>query len=221
MPSAERTLRQAIVRACQEMNASGVNQGTSGNISARWRDGVLITPSGIPYAALKPSHIVRLAMDGKLTGRHAPSSEWRFHRDILARRAEVGAVVHTHSPAATALAICGREIPAVHYMIAAAGGPTIRCAAYATYGTQKLSDNALKALKGRTACLLANHGVIATGPTVEKALWLASEVETLARQYVLALKVGKPRILSNAEIARVVSKFETYGPQALPQGNSQ
>ena len=220
MPSTARSLRQAIVQACIEMNASGVNQGTSGNVSARWRDGLLITPSGIPYTALKPTDIVRLAMDGTPTGRHPPSSEWRFHRDILARRPDVGAVVHTHSRAATALAICGREIPAVHYMIAAAGGPTIRCAAYATYGTQKLSDNALKALQGRAACLLANHGVIATGPTVEKALWLAGEVETIARQYILALGVGKPRILSNAEIARVVAKFKTYGPRTLPDSNN-
>ncbi|MGE5767011.1 MAG: class II aldolase/adducin family protein [Bacteroidota bacterium] len=198
------------------MNASGINQGTSGNVSARCGGTLLITPSGLPYDAMTPDDIVAMPLDrddGSHEGGLAPSSEWRFHHDILWARPEVGAVVHTHSTYATALAICGREIPAVHYMIAAAGGPTIRVAPYATYGTAELSRNALEALEGRSACLLANHGVIATGPTLGRALWLAGEVETLAKQYVLAQALGKPRILPDDEIARVVEKFKSYGPK--------
>lgn len=196
------------------MNASGLNQGTSGNVSARSGEYLLITPSGLPYGEMTPETIVAMPLDrddGSFEGDLAPSSEWRFHLDIVRARPEVGAVVHTHSTYATALAICGREIPAVHYMIAAAGGPTIRIAPYATYGTAELSRNALTALEGRSACLLANHGVIATGPSLKRALWLAGEVETLARQYVLAETLGSPRILPDDEIACVVEKFKGYG----------
>ena len=199
------------------MNASGINQGTSGNVSARCGGALLITPSGLPYDAMTPDDVVAMPLDrddGSFEGDLVPSSEWRFHHDILRARPEVGAVVHTHSTYATALAICGREIPAVHYMIAAAGGPTIRVAPYATYGTDELSENALKALEGRSACLLANHGVIATGTTLRRALWLAGEVETLAKQYVLAQALGEPRILPDDEIARVMEKFKSYGPRA-------
>lgn len=211
MKKAERKLRRAIIDTCLRMNREGINRGTAGNVSVRWGDGLLITPSGLPYEQLTVDDIVYLDHEGRHDPAQLPSSEWRFHRDIVRHREEVGAVVHTHSLYASVLAIRGMEIPAVHYMIAAAGGPTIRCAPYATFGTAELSEHALRALDGRKACLLANHGVIATGPSLDKALWLASEVETLARQYVLSLQIGGPNILPDDEIARVVEKFKSYG----------
>jgi L-fuculose-phosphate aldolase len=219
MDKAERELRCGIVEACRSMNATGINQGTSGNISARYNNTMLITPSGVPYEELAPEDIARMPVDGEYgawEGPMQPSSEWRFHLDIMRSRADVGAVVHTHSTYATTLAICGKEIPAIHYMIAAAGGPSIRVAPYATYGTKELSDNALKALEGRTCCLLANHGLIATGPSLKKAMWLAVETETLARQYYLALAIGGVRILPETEIANVIERFKSYGPR--PKG---
>lgn len=211
MKKTERKLRRAIIDTCLRMNREGINQGTAGNVSARWGDGLLITPSGLPYEQLTVDDIVYLDRAGRHDATQLPSSEWRFHRDIVRGREDVGAIVHTHSLYASVLAIRGMEIPAVHYMIAAAGGPTIRCAPYATFGTAELSEHALRALDERKACLLANHGVIATGPTLDKALWLAGEVETLARQYVLSLQIGGPNILPDDEIARVVEKFKTYG----------
>lgn len=207
-------LRREIVAACIEMNRRGINQGTSGNVSVRVKEGFLLTPSGIPYDETKPADIVLMRPDGSHVGRRKPSSEWRFHRDIMGKRPEVGAIVHTHSMFATTLSCLGLEIPAVHYMIAAAGGSTIRCAPYATYGTQAVADLALEALEGRNACLLANHGMIVLGPTLKKAMWLAVEVETLAAQYWRALQIGKPNILSDAEIARVMDKFRGYGQVA-------
>lgn len=209
-------LRRRIVETCRRMNALGINQGTSGNVSARVRGGLLITPSGVPYEALTPAGIVAMAADGTVKGEAngggKPSSEWRFHVDILAARPDAGAIVHTHSVHATALSCLRRDIPAFHYMVAVAGGDTIRCAGYATFGTQALSDNALAALEGRRACLLANHGVIATGKDLAAALALAVEVETLAQQYLLALQTGKPTILGVAEMRRVIEKFRSYGP---------
>ena len=214
MKQTELALRREVIETCRKMTAIGINQGTSGNVSVRFGDGLLITPSGMDYDALKPEDIVLVRADGSHAGRHKPSSEWRFHRDILVRRGEVGAVVHAHSLYATALAILGMEIPAVHYMIAAAGGNTIRCAPYATYGSQELSDHALAALEGRKACLLANHGVIATAPSLAKALWLAKEVEVLAQQYLLSLQIGRPTILPDDEVDRIMEKFQSYGPQS-------
>ena len=208
-------LRREIVAACQDMNRRGINQGTSGNISARVAEGLLITPSGLPYDEMKPADIVPMKKDGTHAGRLKPSSEWRFHTSIMATRPEVGAVVHTHSMFATTLSCLGLEIPAVHYMIAAAGGSNIRCVPYITYGTQELADAALKALEGRNACLLANHGMIVVGPTLKKAMWLAVEVETLAAQYWRALQVGKPNILTDAQIKTVMEKFQTYGQPQL------
>lgn len=219
MSKEELELRKGIIAACRAMNALGVNQGTSGNISARYRDVMLITPTSVPYEDLKPAHIAAMPIDGEYgswKGPLSPSSEWRFHLDIMRSRPEVGSVVHTHSVYATTLAICDREIPAIHYMVAAAGGPNIRVAPYATYGTKELSDHALQALEGRTCCLLRNHGVIATGPAVTRALWLAVEIETLARQYCLSLAVGGAQILPDDEIARVVEKFRGYGPRPTP-----
>jgi len=217
MNDTENECRAAIVSACRRMGALGINQGTSGNISCRWAQGLLITPSGLDYETMTPDDIVFMDMTGRHKADQIPSSEWHFHRDILRARAEVNAVVHAHPVYCTALAIARREIPAVHYLLAAAGGPSIRCAPYATYGTEELSRHALVALEGRLACLLANHGLIACGPSLSKALWLAAEVETLARQYIAALQVGEPRILPDDEIARVVEKFKTYGPRQKPR----
>jgi len=210
-------LRREIVAACQDMNRKGINQGTSGNISARVAEGFLITPSGLPYDEMKPADIVLMKTDGSHVGQRKPSSEWRFHTSIMATRPEVGSVVHTHSMFATTLSCLGLEIPAVHYMIAAAGGSNIRCAPYITYGTQELADAALKALDGRNACLLANHGMIVVGPTLKRAMWLAVEVETLAAQYWRALQIGKPNILTEAQVLTVMEKFKTYG-QPQPAG---
>lgn len=211
--SSEADLRAAIVEAMRRLETAGLNQGTSGNVSVRWGDGLLITPSGIPSDALRAGDVVRLGPDGTSSGPLAPSSEWRFHRDILAARPELGAVVHAHPPHATAFAICRRDVPAAHYMIAAAGGPTIRCARYATFGTQALSDHALEALKDRTACLLGQHGQISLGKDLEHALWTAIEVETISRMYVQALTLGEPPVLSDEEMARVIDQMKrmSYG----------
>jgi L-fuculose-phosphate aldolase len=204
-------LRERIVAAARRMNALGINQGKSGNVSARVEDGFLVTPSGLAYDELMPADIVHVGAGGHATGHRNPSSEWRMHRDIYARRPESGAVVHTHSPFATTLACLGRGIPAIHYEVAFAGGSDIRCAPYATFGTQELSDAALQALEGRRACLLAHHGVIAFGESLEEALRLAEKVEAMARLYWQALQVGEPAILDEAEMARVVARFATYG----------
>lgn len=207
----ELPLRKEILATALAMNARGINRGTSGNVSARWKSGFLITASGLPYEKSKPSDVVFVNAGGESQGTRMPSSEWRFHHDIYRSRADAQAVVHTHSSFATTLACLGREVPAFHYMIAVAGGTSIRCAPYATFGTQALSDNALKALAGRTACLLANHGMIAIGRSLEKALSLAVEVEALCEQYWRALQIGEPTILPDAEMAVVLEKFKTYG----------
>ena len=212
----EATLRRDIVAQAQAMNALGINQGTSGNISARCGDTMLITPSATPYDAMQPDQIAAMPLDGDgaWTGPLKPSTEWRFHRDILRARPDASAVVHTHATYCTTLAILRREIPAVHYMIAAFGGATIRCAPYALYGTAELAAHALDALEDRNACLLANHGMIVTGPTLAKAMWLAVELETLAKQYCLALQLGAPVILTDAEIAATMRGFASYGLQS-------
>jgi L-fuculose-phosphate aldolase len=194
------------------MNQLGINQGTSGNISLRHDEGMLITPTSIPYEAMRPEQIVFTGLDGSFNSSQRPSSEWRFHLDILKARPEVNAVVHAHPPYATTLAIMGLEIPPIHYMIAVAGGDTIRCAPYATYGTEQLSQHAVSALEDRFACLLAHHGMIAIGPSLSKAMWLAVEVETLARQYHGCLQIGTPPLLSKAEIKKVLGKIAGYGP---------
>lgn len=216
MTSDERALRAAIIEKCRWMNEAGLNQGTSGNISARFEDRMLITPSATPYDRMEPEMIAAMPLDrddGAWSGPLRPSTEWRFHRDILRARPDVGAIVHTHSTYATVLAIHRKPIPACHYMIAAFGGTDIRCAGYACYGTQELSDLAVAALDGRNGCLLANHGMIAAGPHLDKAMWLAVELETLARQYYLALAIGAPVILSDQEIAEAARGFASYGLQ--------
>jgi L-fuculose-phosphate aldolase len=209
----ELQLRKQILDAAKAMNSLGINRGTSGNVSARWKKGFLITPSGRRYEDTKPADMVFIDNAAKPSGKWAPSSEWRFHFDIYRNRSDVQAVVHTHSSFATTLACLKKDIPAFHYMIAVAGGNNIRCAPYATFGTQKLSDHALKALNGRKACLLANHGMIATGESLQKALSLAVEVEALCEQYWRALQIGKPRILSAREMSTVIRKFRDYGKE--------
>jgi L-fuculose-phosphate aldolase len=205
------TERRALLETALEMNRAGINQGTSGNVSVRIEDGFLITPTGMPYSDVAPADLVSMQFDGTWTGSLAPSSEWRFHLDIYNQRADVQAIVHTHSISATALSCLDRGIPPFHYMVATAGGRDIRVTPYATFGTQELSDHALVALEGRKACLLGHHGVIACGPTLAKALALAIEVETLAKMYLAALTVGEPTLLSDAEMDIVIGKFSTYG----------
>jgi len=207
-------LRQGLIDAGRRMNASGINRGHAGNLSVRVADGFLITPTGMAYEDLLVEDIVLMAADGSLAeGQRKPSSEWFFHRDIYRARADAGAIVHLHSPYATALACTRRSIPAFHYMIAEAGGVDIRCAAYATFGTQALADAAVAALAGRQACLLANHGQIALGPDIDRALEMAHAVEDLARQYCLTLQIGGPVSLDDAEMERILKKFEDYGRQ--------
>ena len=210
----EATLRREIVTAAREMNALGINQGTSGNISARCGDRMLITPSATPYEQMQPAQIAAMPLEGargEWTGPLKPSTEWRFHLDILRGRPDAGAVVHTHAVYCTTLAILRQPIPAVHYMIAAFGGTDVRCAPYATFGTRELAAHALAALQDRHACLLANHGMIVVGPTLAKAMWLAVELETLAKQYCLALQLGSPVILSDEEVADTAKSFANYG----------
>lgn len=207
----EAGLRQAMVEASLELVARGLNRGTSGNVGVRCAEGLLVTPSGVPASELDARSMVRLAANGDVVGAGIPSSEWRFHRDILAARPDLNAVVHVHSPFATTLACLGLEVPPFHYMIAAAGGTTIRCAPYALFGTQELSDNALAALKDRKACLLANHGMIAAGADLNRALALCVEVESLCEQYWRARQLAEPRHLSDAQMAEVMQKFQTYG----------
>ncbi|MBL0121535.1 MAG: L-fuculose-phosphate aldolase [Betaproteobacteria bacterium] len=209
----DESLRAEIVHTTLKMNALGINEGKSGNVSARVDAGFLVTPTGIPYEKTRREQIVAMRMDGTHEGDVLPSSEWRFHRDIYAARADVNAIVHTHAPFATTLACMDREIPSFHYMVAAAGGKNIRCAPYATFGTQELSDFAVAALCDRKACLLSHHGMIACGPDLEKTLALAVEVETLARMYWQALQIGEPVLLSDAEMEMVLGKFATYGQQ--------
>ncbi|QND44702.1 class II aldolase (plasmid) [Rhizobium lusitanum] len=211
METTELEKRRAIVAACLEMNRLGINQGTSGNISVRHEDYVLITPTSTPYETLTASDIVKLNMDGTTEGLLQASSEWRFHRDIMAAKPEVNAIVHSHPIYSTMIAIMGLDIPAIHYMVAVAGGSDIKCAPYATFGTSELSENAVKALENRKACLLEHHGIIAVGTSLSNALWLSVEVETLARQYHGTLQLGQARVLPPDEISRVLEKMGTYG----------
>lgn len=207
-------LRRALIEACRELQRRGLTHGTSGNVSVR-RDAesFFVTPTGLPYASLEPEDIPLMSLTGRWYGRRRPSSEWRFHRDILGARPEAGAIVHAHCRYATALACTGRGIPAFHYMVAVAGGSDIRCAPYHTFGTQALSDAALDALRDRRACLLAHHGIIALGAELCAALALAGEVENLAAQYVTALAIGGVGTLGAPQMDRVLEKFRSYGHQ--------
>jgi L-fuculose-phosphate aldolase len=205
-----RALRARIVATAREMNGLGINRGKSGNVSARIDAGFLVTPSALPYDETKPDDIVAVDGEGNAVGRRKPSTEWPFHRDIYAARPEVAAIVHTHSPFATTLACLDRAIPAFHYMVAVGGGTDIRCAPYATFGTQALSDHAVRALEGRRACLLAHHGMIAVGASLAAALALAVEVETLAEMYWRALAIGEPTLLPDEEMQAVLEGFDRY-----------
>jgi len=210
----EAKLRREIVATARQMNALGINRGKSGNVSARSAAGFLVTPTALAYESMRPEDVVAMSIAGEAGGPRLPSSEWRFHRDIYQARPDVGAIVHAHSSFATTLACLGRDIPPFHYMIAVAGGKDIRCAPYATFGTQALSDHALLALEGRKACLLANHGMIAVGGSLAAALALAVEVEALAEQYWRALQIGTPNLLSDAEMEVVLYKFAAYNQPA-------
>jgi L-fuculose-phosphate aldolase len=208
-------LREEVIATARAMNASGINVNKSGNVSVRCRrgprSGYLLTPTGVPYDRLVPDDIAFVDDGGHAVGRCEPSSEWRFHAAIYRARAELHAVVHTHSCHATALACQGLSIPAFHYMVAVAGGADIRCAEYATFGTQALADNVVLALEGRRACLLAHHGVIACGGSLESAFSLAVEVENLARTYAVVRSLGEPRLLPAEEMERVLERFRSYG----------
>jgi len=217
----ETALRRDMVATCQRMNATGINQGTAGNLSVRLSaEQFLITPSSLAYDAMRPTDIMKMGFDGTFEGKHRPSSEWRFHRDILRARSDIDVVLHCHSMYATTLAVHHKPIPSFHYMTGVAGGTTIRCARYATFGTQALSDAALEALEGRLACLLGQHGQISLGRDFAHALWLANEVETLARMYVQALVIGEPPVLDDAEMARVIEQMRrmSYGQMPEPEG---
>lgn len=207
----EQETRAEIVAEARRMNALGINQGTSGNISVRHKEGMLITPSAIPYEEMRPDQIVPMDFDGAWTGACKPSTEWRFHLDILRARPDAGAVVHTHAIFCTTLAIARRDIPACHYMIGLFGGDSVRCAPYATFGTAELAAHALRALEDRCACLLANHGMIVMGATLARAMWLAVELEALAKQYCHSLAIGGGTMLTAADMADARRSFQGYG----------
>jgi L-fuculose-phosphate aldolase len=207
----EPELRAALTRTARQTVSQGLNKGASGNVSVRLGEGFLITPSGLPNDTLQPDQMVVVDMAGQSSGSFKPSSEWRIHRDIYRARPEVDAVVHAHSPHAVSLSCLRLDIPAFHYMVAAAGGKDIRCAAYATFGTQALSDAVLAALQDRRACLMANHGQVAVGASLDAALALAVEVEQLCAQYWRATLMGKPVLLDDAEMDEVLEHFKQYG----------
>lgn len=206
-------LRQNIIDTARAMNACGLNQGASGNLSARYEDGFLITPSGMDYASLITSDIVCLDFDGNATDKRKPSSEWRFHAAIYQNHAEANAVLHAHPVSCSTLACLGKGIPAFHYMVAIAGGKDIRCADYATFGTPELSTHVVNALEDRKACLMAHHGMTCFENDLSRVLALAIEVEHLATVYGRILAMGEAQILSDSEMARVLKKFESYGVQ--------
>ncbi len=214
MTKTEKALREELVERYREMNRAGINQGTSGNISARFEDRMLITPSATPVDALTLDTIASVALDdphGAWEGPLAPSTEWRFHRALLRGRDDARAVVHAHPTYCTTLAIARREIPACHYMIAAFGGNNVRCSGYATFGTEELSRLIMDAMSGRSACLIANHGMVAIGESLAKAMWRAIELETIARQYYLSLLIGGPILLDDIEIGAASKGFTRYG----------
>lgn len=209
--SNEQVLREQMLDAALHLDAIGLNRGSTGNLSVRIGDDWLVTPSGIAAQDLQPQSMVCMDFKGEPRGPGNPSSEWRFHRDILVSRPDIGAIVHTHSRFAASFSCLHLDIPAFHYMIAIAGGDTIRCAPYALFGTQELSDYALEALESRKACLLGNHGLIALGVDLKKAVAVAIEVESLCEQYWTALQLGQPSILNAEQMQLVHEKFKNYG----------
>lgn len=207
-------LREQIVAACRQLDSSGLNRGTSGNVSCREGEHFLITPTGVPVDEITPSKIVSLDFDGKVIGIGKPSSEWQFHSAIYRARAEINAVVHTHAPHSTALACLREDLPPFHYMIALAGGDSVRCAPYALFGTDTLSQHAVAALVDRKACLLANHGMITLGRDLDEAMTIAIELESLCQQYLIARQVADPILLSADEMRAVIERFKSYGKHA-------
>ena len=212
--------RENLLSIAQKLIETGLNKGTAGNASVRCDGGFMVTPSGIAVEDMKSTSIVQMQFDGsyeqgKIQPNIKPSSEWRFHRDILASRTDINAVIHTHSMFATTLACLHKDIPSFHYMIAVVGGDSIRCAPYALFGSQALSDNALASLTDRKACLLANHGMIGLGRDLDDALVVTVEVENLCEQYWRALQLGEPHILTEAEMGEVFQQFKGYGKGAI------
>lgn len=213
--SAEAEARLEVLQTALAMSRRGLSPGRSGNVSRRFGDGMLITPSGMAYATLSRDDIVCVGPEGETRdGERRPSSEWRFHLAAYAARPDIGGIVHTHSMHATVLASAHKEIPAFHYMVAIAGGKSIPLVPYATFGSEALSKHVAKGLKKRNACLMANHGQIAVGATCAKALELAAEVELLAEQYWKVLAIAKPKLLDDAEMERVLEMFKGYGQNA-------
>ena len=206
-------LRLEIMETARALPRLGLTKGTSGNVSARTKSGFLVTPSGTPYEDLTSDKIVAVDLEGRYRGDFLPSSEWRMHLDFYLAKPACGAVVHCHSPRATALSCHRRGIPAFHYMVALAGGSRIECAEYASFGTRALSNAMIAALGERNACLLANHGQIAGGPNLKKALSVTEGVEDLADQYLSSLVLGEPVILDADEMAEILKKFKSYGKQ--------
>ena len=205
-------ISKLIIDACLAMNHSGLNQGTSGNISHRFKDGMLITPSGIAYEQLEENDIVYVRNDGTYEENKVPSSEWRFHLAILQAREDLNAIVHNHAVYATALAILNKDIPAIHYMVAVAGGNTIPCVPYATYGTPELSEYVVNGMKERNAILMQHHGMVVGAPTLAKAMWIAEEVENLAKMYIKLLQTGLHiPVLPDKEINNLLERFRNYG----------
>ena len=215
----EAELRAAIVAACRAMNATGLNQGLAGNISVRHGETMLITPTSTPYDQMRPEDIAVVPLAGAAkdsASPRRPSSEWRFHRDLLLARKDIGAVVHAHAPYCTALSIARRGIPPCHYMVATFGGDDVRCARYETFGTAALSDAVRDAMLDRFACLMANHGMLTAGSDLAQAMWRATELEALARQYQLALAAGGVVLLSPADIDSARDMFKSYRRASNP-----
>jgi L-fuculose-phosphate aldolase len=211
-------LREELIATARRMSELGLTPGMSGNVSVRTATGMLVTPSGMPYSELVPDDAVEMKLDGSMrAGQRTPTSEWQLHRDILGARPDVGAIVHTHSLFCTTIACLRRDIPAIHYMVVLAGSDAIPCAEYATFGSAELAVNAVAALRGGNACLLANHGMVALGETLGHALRLAAEVETLASQYWHAAQLGTPHVLDRDELIKVRARITGYG-QSRPRG---
>ncbi len=219
MDEEKKILCKEIIDTCLKMDKNKINQGTSGNLSVRYKNGFLITPSSLPYEEMQLEDIVEMDFDGKYIGKQ-PSSEWRFHRDILTNRKDINVVLHCHSINATALACHNRNIPAFHYIVGLAGGKNIRCAEYATFGTQELSNNVLIALKDRLACLIGHHGMISLGKNFKDAFFLACEVEAMSKVYVKSLSIGNTEVLSDEEMEKVIQQMKrmSYGKGPEPDG---
>lgn len=207
----ESDLRTAMLAALRRLDTAGLNRGSTGNLSHRWGEGLLITPTGMGADDIVSEDLVWLGFDGTRRGRLKPSSEWHFHQALYRARPELQAIVHTHATHATALACLRRELPAFHYMVAVAGGDSVRCAPYRLFGTEALSDAVVEAMHERKACLLATHGVVSAGATLREAMKVMTEIESLCQTYLAALAVGEPAVLSAAEMAAVIEQFRGYG----------